>query len=110
MDKISETVGRVKRAAIKKKLADALPKQPPAEKPALEPRATQVLEKGIKDIDDVMQAMSLLMADIITQRVATGVANTLCSAVGKMMKAAELKERYGKPRAGSDEKVLKLAS
>lgn len=104
MDRITETVKRAQR------VAKAKTKTTDADQEPHQPLSASVFGKGVKDVDDLLQAMSLLLDDIITQRVGTAVANTLSSVVGKMMKAAELKERYGKIPTGGTKKVLQLAS
>jgi hypothetical protein len=52
-------------------------------------------EKGIKTCGQLAQGMSLLMADVLSERVGTSTANAVCNAGGKMLKAVEMQQRYG---------------
>lgn len=52
-------------------------------------------EKGIKTCGQLAQGMSLLMADLLSERVGTSTANAVCNAGGKMLKAVEMQQRYG---------------
>lgn len=64
-------------------------------------------EQGIATCGQLAKGMSLLMADLLTERVATSVANSVCNSAGKMLKAVEMQQRYGKT-VGSGEKELRL--
>lgn len=105
MDRLRETVKRAERAA--RNGAD-IPKAEKQVSTQDRPRSEAVFEDGIKNVQDLMRGMVLLMADIITQRVGSSVGNTMCNVVGKTLKATELQERYGKAPAGETKKVLKL--
>ena len=67
-------------------------------------------ETGIKTCGQLAQGMSLLMADLLTERVSTSVANSVCNGAGKMLKAVEMQQRFGKTVKGSGEKELNLIS
>lgn len=87
---MEQTNGKVKRAEEKERLGPA--KSPPH------------FEKGITWVGDLTTGMSLLMADTLAERVSTSVANSVCNQAGKMLKAVEMQERYGKTtKSGSKE-------
>lgn len=65
-------------------------------------------EKGISTCGQLSQGMSLLMADLLTERVGTSTANAVCNAGGKMLKAVEMQQRYGKTGNNGQPKELKL--
>ncbi len=67
-------------------------------------------EKGIANCGQLAKGMSLLMADLLSERVATTVANSVCNSAGKMLKAVEMQQRYGKTVAKTGEKELQLIS
>jgi len=62
-------------------------------------------EKGITKCGELSQGMSLLMADLLTERVSTTVANAVCNSAGKMLKAVEMQQRYGKTGTGGDKEL-----
>lgn len=54
--------------------------------------------------------MSLLIGDIASDRISTGKANAICNAGGKMLKAIELEQKYGRPVTNATgDKILQLA-
>jgi hypothetical protein len=56
--------------------------------------------------------MSALMTDLLQGRVTAEVGNAVCNAGGKMLKAVEMSQRFGRPvdsTNGMPEKVIKLA-
>ena len=65
-------------------------------------------EKGIKTCSDLASGMSLLMADVLSERVSTSIANSVCNQAGKMLKAVEMQQRYGKTSKDGSSKELKL--
>jgi hypothetical protein len=67
-------------------------------------------EKGIATCGALAKGMSLLMADLLSERVSTSVANSVCNSAGKMLKAVEMQQRFGKTVAQSGEKELNLVS
>jgi hypothetical protein len=67
-------------------------------------------ERGIANCGQLAKGMSLLMADLLTERVSTSVANSVCNSAGKMLKAVEMQQRYGKTVAKTGEKELQLIS
>lgn len=69
-------------------------------------KCTTHFEKGITTCGQLAKGMSLLMADLLSERVATSVANSVCNSAGKMLKAVEMQQRYGKTVSG--EKELRL--
>ena len=64
--------------------------------------------KGITTCGELAKGMSLLMADLLSERVGTSVANSVCNSAGKMLKAVEMQQRYGKTQNGGTEKELRL--
>jgi hypothetical protein len=62
-------------------------------------------EKGITKCGDLSKGMSLLMADLLTERVSTSVANAVCNSAGKMLKAVEMQQRYGKTGSGGGKEL-----
>lgn len=65
-------------------------------------------EKGVVTCGQLAKGMSLLMSDLLTERVATSIANAVCNAGGKMLKAVEMQQRYGKTHKGNGVKELNL--
>lgn len=59
------------------------------------PRSLAVFEQGISSCGQLASAMSLLMADLISERVGTSIGNAVCNAGAKMLKAAEMQQRFG---------------
>ena len=73
-------------------------------------KCVQHFEKGIATCGQLAKGMSLLMSDLLTERVSTSVANSVCNSAGKMLKAVEMQQRYGKTVAKTGEKELQLIS
>lgn len=73
-------------------------------------KSTAHFEQGIATCGQLAKGMSLLMADLLTERVATSVANSVCNSAGKMLKAVEMQQRFGKTVKASGEKELQLIS
>jgi hypothetical protein len=67
-------------------------------------------ERGIANCGQLSKGMSLLMSDVLSERVSTTVANSVCNAAGKMLKSVEMQQRYGKTVAKTGEKELQLIS
>lgn len=65
-------------------------------------------EKGVTNCSELAKGMSLLMADILSERISTTMANAVCNGAGKMLKAAELQQRFGKTVKVTGEKELQL--
>lgn len=65
-------------------------------------------EQGIQSCGQLAKGMSLLMADVLAERVSTSVANAVCNGAGKMLKAVEMQQRYGKTKEGTTDKELRL--
>lgn len=65
-------------------------------------------ERGIQNCSQLSQGMSLLMADVLSERVSTSVANSVCNAAGKMLKSVEMQQRFGKTITKTGEKELTL--
>lgn len=73
------------------------------------PLSLAVANKGIGTSGQFASFMAALMCDIIAGRVTPSVGNAACNAGGKLLKVAELQQKYG--IAGKDQqKVLILAS
>lgn len=73
-------------------------------------KSSSHFEKGITSCGDLAKGMSLLMADVLSERVSTSIANAVCNGAGKMLKAVEMQQRYGKTKNGSTDKELNLIS
>lgn len=58
------------------------------------PKSVQIASSGIDSSSKVISFTSALIADVMTERVTTKVASTVCNAMGKMLKAAELERKY----------------
>ena len=71
-------------------------------------KAVKHFEQGITTCSQLAKGMSLMMADILAERVSTSVANSVCNSAGKMLKAVEMQQRYGKTPKDGGEKELKL--
>lgn len=65
-------------------------------------------ERGVTNCSQLAKGMSLLMADLLSERVSTTVANAVCNGAGKMLKAVEMQQRYGKTVKGGNDKELTL--
>lgn len=65
-------------------------------------------EKGIANCGQLAKGMSLLMADLLSERVSTSIANSVCNSAGKMLKAVEMQQRFGKTVQGGETKELEL--
>jgi hypothetical protein len=66
-----------------------------------------IFENGVKTAREFAAGMSLLMGDVLSQRVSPQIANAVCNAGGKMLKAIEMEKRYGKGD-GAGDKTLPL--
>jgi len=62
-------------------------------------------EQGISNCSQLSKGMSLLMADLLTERISTSVANSVCNSAGKMLKAVEMQQRYGKTGVGGEKEL-----
>lgn len=67
-----------------------------------------IFEEGVKTAHQFCTGMSMLMGDVISRRLAPNVANAVCNAGGKLLKAVEMQQKYGTKSDGQD-KVLLLA-
>jgi hypothetical protein len=65
-------------------------------------------ERGVANCGQLAKGMSLLMADLLSERVSTTVANAVCNSAGKMLKAVEMQQRFGKTVKGTADKELQL--
>lgn len=65
-------------------------------------------EKGVATCGQLATGLSLLMADLLCERVSTSIANSVCNAGGKMLKAVEMQQRYGTTQKHTGLKELKL--
>jgi len=74
------------------------------------PRSLAVFETGIQTCGQLASAMSLLMADLISERIGTSVGNAVCNAGSKMLKAVEMQQRFGVTQKDSGRKELSLIS
>jgi hypothetical protein len=82
----------------------------PALSPRAVPRSLKLAEAGINTAQDFANVMATLMGDLVSNRIAPNVANAMCNAGGKLLKAVEMQLRYG--TASQDvpgKKVLVLA-
>lgn len=80
-----------------------------ASTPAAEPKCTALIEAGIVTAQDFAGAMSAMMSDIVTGRIDPQVANAVCNAGGKLLKAVEMQYKFGtKGDSTSNRKSLKL--
>jgi hypothetical protein len=68
-------------------------------------RSVAHFEKGINKCGDLSKGMSLLMSDLLSERVSTSVANAVCNSAGKMLKAVEMQQRYGKSTTGGNKEL-----
>jgi len=73
-------------------------------------KSTPHFEKGIGNCGQLAKGMSLLMADLLSERVNTSVANAVCNSAGKMLKAVEMQQRFGKSSSPTGDKELQLIS
>ena len=72
------------------------------------PRSLILFEKGIQTCGQLASAMSVLMADLISERIGTSVGNAVCNAGSKMLKAVEMQQRFGITQSESGRKELRL--
>ena len=72
------------------------------------PRSLPLFEKGIQTCGQLASAMSVLMADLISERIGTSVGNAVCNAGSKMLKAVEMQQRFGISQPESGRKELRL--
>lgn len=70
------------------------------------PRSLEHFEKGVRTAAQLAAGMSMLMADLITERVGTSVGNAVCNAGGKMLKAAEMQHRFGRSDSQGNKDLL----
>lgn len=75
-----------------------------------EPRCVAIAERGIADINTYIDFMSALMTDIVTQRVTSAVGSATSSVGGKLLKAAEMRIKYGKKNEKGEGQSLQLTS
>ncbi len=79
------------------------------EKPlAVVARSLEIVKKGVKSSQDMIDVMAALMCDSIEGNITPGTCNAACNAAGKLMKMLELQIRYGTPKAGTNRKELPL--
>jgi hypothetical protein len=72
------------------------------------PRCNRIIEQGIHTAQDFAGAMSAMMSDIVAGRIDPMVANAVCNAGGKLLKAVEMQYKYGVKGSGENKKVLRL--
>lgn len=77
--------------------------------PGRQPRCHQIARRGIHDVEDFAAMMSALMSDVIEGTITPAVANATCNAGGKLLKAVEMQQRYGRPEK-EGKRTLALAS
>ena len=70
-------------------------------------RSLEIARRGIYTAQDFCNVMSALMVDLLEGRVTDRVGNATVNAGGKMLKAAELQQKYGVD--GPNRKELLLA-
>jgi len=71
-------------------------------------KSTPHFERGIANCGQLAKGMSLLMSDLLSERVSTSVANSVCNSAGKMLKAVEMQQRFGKTVSVGGDKELQL--
>lgn len=76
----------------------------------LPPRSLAIAERGVRTVTDFGNLFSALMSDVLDGRVAPGISNATCNAGGKLLKAVEMQEKYGKPAAPGQSKNLVLSA
>lgn len=59
-------------------------------------RSSQVAGRGIKSTQDFMNLMEATIQDLAEERISPQRANAMTNAGGKMLKAAEMQERWGR--------------
>jgi len=70
------------------------------------PRCLLIARRGIYTAQDFCNVMSALMVDLLEGRVTDRVANATVNAGGKMLKAAELQQKYGVDGANNRKELL----
>lgn len=83
---------------------------PKSQRRADAPLTLGIASQGIHTAQDFSNIMSAIMTDLVAGRLAPNVANAMCNAGGKMLKAVEMQMRWG--TASQDvpgRKVLVLA-
>lgn len=60
-----------------------------------QPLTLRLAEQGINTAQDFSNVMSAIMTDLVAGRLAPNVANAMCNAGGKMLKAVEMQMKYG---------------
>lgn len=81
----------------------------PAKRHVEIPRSLKLFEDGIQTCSQLAGAMSVLMADLISERIGTSVGNAVCNAGAKMLKAVEMQQRFGVTQS-TGRKELRLIS
>jgi hypothetical protein len=74
------------------------------------PRTAQVAARGIQDTQDFMNLMEATIQDLAEERITPQRGNAITNAGGKMLKAAEMRERWGQRRAAGSLKAFPLAT
>jgi hypothetical protein len=69
-------------------------------------RIDRFMATGINTADDITGLMSDTICDLIEGKLETRMAGTLCNAAGRILKAEELKQRYGTIHGGNRTKQL----
>ena len=59
------------------------------------PLTLALSEQGINTAQDFSNVMGAIMTDLVAGRLAPNVANAMCNAGGKMLKAVEMQMKYG---------------
>lgn len=80
-----------------------------AEQSKEQPRCVSVSDKGITTSRDLRNTLSALMSDLAAGRVTSGAGNAMCNAAGKLLKTAELEQKYGTAQGGNGGKVISIA-
>lgn len=68
------------------------------------------MERGITTSRDFAQAMSAMMSDLATSRLAPQVSNAMCNAAGKLLKVIEMEYKYGKQVDAQGKRLLSLVA
>ena len=59
------------------------------------PKSLAIAERGIMTTQDFLNLMSAITSDVLSSRITTQQANSVTNAGGKMLKAAEMQQKYG---------------
>lgn len=68
----------------------------PSLAPTPAPRSVEIASSGIRTAHDAASFLSAIIGDVMTEAVPVRIANCGINAMGKLLKVAELQQRYGK--------------